>query len=129
MTDRAAPSISQQGDGTLAVSGYVTADNVVGLRNQGEQRLGAINSAHGEVEINLTGVENAHSILLSLLLCWQRAAIARHQTLIYSGISERLLSLSTLSGLNQHLPGFDRAPAVRPDSLPDVPSEQRAQEH
>lgn len=123
MTDRAAPSIRQQGDGTLAVSGYVTADNVVGLRAQGEQRLGSVNSANGEVEINLTGVENAHSILLSLLLCWQRAAIARHQTLIYSGISERLLSLSALSGLNQHLPGFDRAPVLLPDAPPDVSSE------
>lgn len=115
MTDRAVPSVSQQGDGGLAVAGYVTADNVAILRSEGEQLLGSLGP---EVEINLAGVENAHSILLSLLLCWQRAAIARHQKLIYSGISERLQSLSALSGLNQHLPGFHHTSSV--------PSEQRA---
>lgn len=116
MTAGAAPSIRQEADSTLAVCGQITADNVVALRSEGEQWLGSLGR---EVEINLAGVENAHSILLSLLLCWQRAAKARNQNLIYSGISERLLSLCALSGLGQHLPGFHHA-------LP-VPSKEPAQ--
>jgi len=109
MTAGAAPSIRQEADSTLAVCGQVTADNVVALRSEGERWLGALGQ---EVGINLAGVENAHSIVLSLLLCWQRAANARNQTLIYSGISERLLSLCALSGLSQHLPGFHLARPV-----------------
>ncbi|MEX0606083.1 MAG: STAS domain-containing protein [Marinobacter sp.] len=109
MTAGAAPSIRLRSEGTLAVSGEVTADNVVALRQEGERQLAASGC---DVEITLAGVENAHSILLSLLLCWQRAAKVREQKLIYSGMSERLSSLSALSGLSQHLPGFHQAPPV-----------------
>lgn len=116
MIGGAAPTIRQETDGTLAVCGQVTADNVVVLRSEGERWLGSFDR---EVEINLAGVENAHSIVLSLLLCWQRAANARNQNLIYSGISERLLSLCALSGLSQHLQGFHHS---RP-----VPSKEPAQ--
>lgn len=109
MKNPVGPSISPHGDGALVVVGHVTADNVVALRKEGERQLRTLGS---EVEIDLTGVENAHSIMLSLLLCWQRAAIARHQKLCYSGISDRLFSLCALSGLSEHLPGFHRAPSV-----------------
>lgn len=106
MTGGAAPLIRQEADGGLTVCGQITADNVVALRSEGERWLSSLGR---EIEINLAGVENAHSILLSLLLCWQRAANARHQSLTYSGIGERLLSLCALSGLSQHLPGFHHA--------------------
>ncbi len=114
MTGGAAPSIRQEADSTLAVCGQVTADNVVVLRSEGERWLGSLGR---EVEINLAGVENAHSIVLSLLLCWQRAAKACNQNLIYSGISERMLSLCALSGLSQHLPSFHHP---RPVAAPDL---------
>lgn len=73
------------------------------LRERGEQLIGELD---GPAELSLASLEAASSVVLSLLLCWQRAARARGQTLTFTGASERLRSLASLSGLNAHLPGL-----------------------
>ncbi len=88
----------------LELAGQVTADNVVCLRQQGEDWLSR-QSGQSVVTIDLSSVSTASSLLLSLLLCWHRAAAARSQTLTYEGASPDLLELSRLNGVSSWLTG------------------------
>ncbi len=90
--------------GTLSLSGRITADNVVALRDQGEQWL-ARHGDGGAVTVDLTGVESASSVLLSLLLCWHRAAASEGLQLHYAGVSGDLAELSRLNGVSRWLTG------------------------
>ncbi len=87
----------------LLVSGRVDADSVVDLRQQGEA---AIRSASTDLVVDLTELETAHSVVLSMLLCWQRLAGSLGRSLSYRGVSERLASLAALSHLDNQLSGF-----------------------
>ncbi len=93
----------QLADGVLVVTGEVSADTVVSLRKQGEKLIG---TASGSLVVDLDGLVTAHSVVLSMLLCWQRLA---HQTgipLSFRGVSGRLASLAALSNLEDQLAGF-----------------------
>lgn len=96
-------AVTRAGERLLALSGVVTPDNVADLRAAGEQLIAAEGQ---DLTVDLSAVECAHSVVLSLLLCWQRLAASRNLTLTFSGVSERLHSLAALSGLVDHLPGF-----------------------
>ena len=98
----AAPQ-AQLSDGVLMVSGHVDFDSVVGLRRQGEA---LITSGSQTLTVDLEALENAHSVVLSLLLCWRRLAAARNVELSFRGVSDRLASLAALSNLDAELPGF-----------------------
>ena len=97
-----APGIVRDG-ATLRVTGDVDADTVRALRKQGEQE---IQQADGTLEVDLSGLGTAHSVVLSMLLCWQRLALSRHCHLSFTGASERLRSLAALSNLQDQIPGF-----------------------
>lgn len=101
MSDRL-PGIVRNGK-TLCVTGDVDADTVLALRKQGEQE---IRQADGTLEVDLSGLGTAHSVVLSMLLCWQRLALSRHCLLSFTGASERLRSLAALSNLQDQIPGF-----------------------
>jgi phospholipid transport system transporter-binding protein len=87
----------------LAVSGPIDPLTVVALRKEGEA---LILSSKTDLVVDLADMATAHSVVLSLLLCWQRLARGRSQTLHFAGVSERLGSLAALSGLDEQLPGF-----------------------
>ncbi|WP_404363812.1 lipid asymmetry maintenance protein MlaB [Marinobacter sp.] len=115
MTDGAgAPGVAPDEDGRLVVTGEVTADSAVGLRADGERLIRSRNvrdsapagKAGTEIGIDLQGVVTASSIVLSLLMCWQRLAVSEGLHVRYSGISDRLHSLASLSGLDRQLSGF-----------------------
>ena len=93
----------QLSDGVLIVSGEVTADTVVGLRKQGEK---LIRSVSADLVVDLDGLVTAHSVVLSMLLCWQRLAHQAGITLSFRGVSGRLVSLAALSNLDDQLAGF-----------------------
>jgi phospholipid transport system transporter-binding protein len=93
----------QLSDGALAVSGEVTPDTVVSLRNEGEK---LIRSVSGDLVIDLDGLVTAHSVVLSMLLCWQRLAHQAGITLSFRGVSDRLASLAALSNIDDQLVGF-----------------------
>lgn len=95
-------------DSTLTVSGEVNADTVVALRKQGEKLLEAVNV---DLVVDLGSLLTAHSVVLSLLLCWQRLANRQGISLSYRGVSERLASLAALSNLDDQLPGFSSGSA------------------
>ncbi|MGM0766983.1 MAG: STAS domain-containing protein [Pseudomonadota bacterium] len=88
---------------TLTLSGDIDPLNVLALRQQGESLIA---SAPGSLTVDLSNLGTAHSVVLSLLLCWQRLAAGRGQALVFSGASGRLVSLASLSGLDEQLPGF-----------------------
>ncbi|WP_166254071.1 STAS domain-containing protein [Marinobacter salicampi] len=100
-----APAIRQLSDHKLAVSGQVDASSVLPLRAEGERLIGACQPEQN-LCIDLAELATASSIVLSLLLCWQRQATARKITLQYSSVGERLHALASLSNLDKHLSGF-----------------------
>lgn len=87
----------------LTVSGSIDPLTVVALRKEGEK---LIRGSKVDLTVDLTAMSSAHSVVLSLLLCWQRLALSRSQTLTFAGISDKLGSLAALSGLDDQLPGF-----------------------
>jgi len=93
----------QLSDGALVVSGEVTTDTVVSLRKQGEK---LIRPASGDLVVDLAGLVTAHSVVLSMLLCWQRLAHQAGISLSFRGVSDRLASLAALSNLDDQLAGF-----------------------
>ncbi len=97
------PAQIQLKDQVLYVTGEVRSDTVVALRKQGEQLIA---SAGGDLQVDLGGLEEAHSVVLSMLLCWQRFAARRNIRLTCQGVSQRLASLAALSNLEGQLPGF-----------------------
>lgn len=90
-------------DGALIVSGEVTTETVVGLREQGEK---LIRAASENLVVDLEGLVAAHSVVLSMLLCWQRLARQSGISLSFRGVSDRLASLASLSNLDDQLAGF-----------------------
>lgn len=95
---------AQLADNVLTISGAVNADTVGALRTKGEE---LISTAGKELVVDLERLETAHSVVLSMLLCWQRLARQRRVSLSYRAASERLASLAALSNLGSQLPGFD----------------------
>ncbi len=91
-------------NGKLSLSGDVTPENVVGIRGEGE-RLIAETSGPAMVA-DLSDLGAAHSVILSLLMCWVRHAESEGISLRFEGVGERLRSLAALSGLDEHLSGF-----------------------
>lgn len=98
----------QLSEDALIVSGEVTPETVVGLRNEGEK---LIRSASADLVIDLGGLVTAHSVVLSMLLCWQRLAHQAGISLSFRGVSGRLASLAALSNLDDQLAGFGLEPA------------------
>lgn len=90
-------------DGVLMVTGEVSADTVAALRQQGEK---LIRAATGNLVVDLNGLATAHSVVLSMLLCWQRLAHQAGIALTFRGVSGRLASLAALSNLDDQLAGF-----------------------
>ena len=84
----------------LIVQGEVSATNVLPLRSQGEALIA---SAKGDLVVDLQGLESAHSVVLSMLLCWHRLASERGFSLSFRGANEGLLSLAALSNLEDWL--------------------------
>ena len=97
-------------DNRLSVTGDITSDNVLAIRGEGERLIAGNNQ---EVVVDLSGLGAAHSVVLSLLLCWMRLARSRGQRLSFEGVDGQLGSLAALSGLGsglgEHLPGLSRS--------------------
>ena len=96
------PGMTLTGD-RLDVSGDITPANVLAIRSEGERLITGQNKS---LVVDLAGLGAAHSVVLSLLLCWMRLARSRDQGLRLEGAGDRLRSLAALSGLDRHLPGL-----------------------
>ena len=90
----------------LNVTGDISPANVVAVRNEGERLIAGQTQ---DLVIDLSGLGAAHSVVLSLLLCWLRLAGLRSQSLHLQGMGDRLRSLAALSGLEEYLPEQSRS--------------------
>ncbi|HET8848729.1 MAG TPA: STAS domain-containing protein [Marinobacter sp.] len=98
-------ALSVRGD-TLMLSGQIDSGSVMDVRRKGEALL-ADNAVL--TRVNVSGVETASSVVLSLMLSWLRHAASRQRMLVFEGANERLRALAALSNLHHQLPGFAEA--------------------
>lgn len=98
-----APARAELTGRILTVSGYIDPLTVLSVRKQGEALIA---SAPDDLTVDLSGMGTGHSVVLSLLLCWQRCAARNGHSLRFSGASDQLVALASLSSLDEQLPGF-----------------------
>lgn len=91
-------------DGEMIVTGEVNAASVIALRQQGEQLISGIRD---DLVVDVSGLETAHSVVLSMMLCWERLARKQGMGLSFRGINGRLASLASLSNLSAWLTRAD----------------------
>ncbi|OEY65194.1 STAS domain-containing protein [Marinobacter sp. X15-166B] len=87
----------------LTVTDNVTPEQVLPLRTRGEELVAQVPSP---VVIDLAGVTEPHTVVLSLALCWMRAAQAQGKTVEFVGAGRSLQALAALGGVTDLLPGF-----------------------
>lgn len=108
------PRLALEGD-RLSVAGEIGPDNVCAARSEGER---LIRKHSQDIVVDLSALGAAHSVVLSLLLCWLRLARSRNQALSLEGVGDRLRSLAALSGLDGHIPGLAVPAGYSPDPSP-----------
>lgn len=91
-------------DGDMIVTGEVDASSVLALRQQGEKLIGTVKDG---LVVDVSGLETAHSVVLSMMLCWERLARNLGVDLSFRGINGRLASLASLSNLSAQLTRAD----------------------
>ncbi|MCG7199077.1 STAS domain-containing protein [Marinobacter pelagius] len=91
-------------DGEMIVTGEVDASSVLALRQQGEKLIGTVDDG---LVVDISGLETAHSVVLSMMLCWERFARRQGVDLSFRGINGRLASLASLSNLSAQLTRAD----------------------
>ncbi len=91
----------RRASGELSLSGRMDHDAAVDAREQGERLLA---EDPGPWRINLRGLESAHSGVLSLLLCFLRAADRHQRSITFVEMPDRLYDMARMSGLDQLLP-------------------------
>jgi phospholipid transport system transporter-binding protein len=87
--------------GRCRIQGPVTLLNVQALRAQGLRLL-----AGQDAVIDLSGVTQADSAALSLLLEWSRAAAAQGRSLRFESANTNLRTLAALYDVRELLPGL-----------------------
>lgn len=85
----------------LLLSGELDAGSVIKARAEGEAY---IETMRGCCVLDLKALQSAHSMVLSLVLCWLRAAQRQGVELAIEGMSERLYDMARVSGLDALLP-------------------------
>jgi len=88
-------------DQQLQVSGVITFDNALGLRQQGER---LISKAAEHCEIDFSQVTRAGSAALTLLFSWLRHSANLQKTLVFTNLPDDLLGVAQVSGVDQILP-------------------------
>ncbi|MGO1502172.1 MAG: STAS domain-containing protein [Marinobacter sp.] len=94
-----APRVQME-SGVLSLAGAIDAHNVAPVRAEGER---LIKTASGNLAVDLEGLSSAHSVILSMLLCWSRLAEKQNVSLAFTGAPDRLVSLAALSNLEDWL--------------------------
>ena len=83
------------------LSGKVAFDNLANVRQAGEALIGG---AAGEtVHFDCSGLQEANSVTLVLLIAWRRSAVADGKSVVFTGTSVALRNIAAFSGLNEVL--------------------------
>lgn len=93
-----AAELLRDSDGTLQLVGHIDFDNVIKCRRHGERLLEA---SSGPVRISLARLERPSSIVVSLLLGWQRHALRQQKLLHFQSPPKALRQIITVCGLDE----------------------------
>jgi len=96
------PTVQVEG-GVLSVSGAIDAHTVISLRAEGERLIKTASESLKSLVVDLAGLSNTHSAALSMLLCWSRLAEKQGISLSFREAPDRLISLASLSNLEDWL--------------------------
>jgi phospholipid transport system transporter-binding protein len=86
-------------DGRFRVRGSVTLASVQALLDEGKQAF-----AGDDLRIDLSGVTEADSSAVALMLDWAREATARGARICFENLSENLRTLISLYDVGEFLP-------------------------
>lgn len=101
MSAQSSAIVQKEDDRRLKLSGTLLEPDVRAVRKEGERLLGELGG--GECTVDVAGLDNASSIVLSLMLCWKREAVRRHIDLRFEGANERLFDLAEMSHVANYL--------------------------
>ena len=96
-----APKIVRKSHQQLQVSGRIGFDNARDLEQQGRH---LICQASDYFQIDFSAVSHAGSAALTVLFCWLRYAVHLRKKIEFTGLSEDLLGVAKVSGVDQILP-------------------------
>ena len=88
-------------DGGGRLAGTVTFDNLDEVRRAGEALIGAAEAR--TVEIDCSGLNEASSLAVALLVAWRRAAGASGKSIVFRDTPRALRNIATFSGVNELL--------------------------
>lgn len=80
------------------LAGAVTFDNLDEVRRVGEALIGAAEAQ--TIEIDCSGLNEASSVAVALLVAWRRAAGASGKSIVFRGTSRALRDIASFSGVN-----------------------------
>ena len=90
---------------TIAVVGDIDVHSVLLARCEGEALLRGMDKV---CEVDLIGLGQAGSVVMSMLLCWRRLADAKSMDLSIVNVPQRFSELCRASGLDRVLFGSHR---------------------
>ncbi|PAV25330.1 ABC-type transporter Mla MlaB component [Tamilnaduibacter salinus] len=99
-----APSLTVDRDGRFLLAGRVGASDVVRLREEGERAIAGVTG--DDCRLDLSGLDNASSIIVSLLLRWQQSAARQGVSLRCLGASDDLCAMARMGGVAHTIPGL-----------------------
>lgn len=97
----------------LSPGNSLTNQNAAAVLRDGLARV-----AQGDVEVDCSGLAQADSAAVAVLLAWHRAAVTRGQALVLRGVPAPLAQLASLYGVDGLL---GLASAVEPADTPPRP--------
>lgn len=98
---KASYSVEKEAGGCFKLSGKLLEPDVRAARKEGERLISEQGS--GECKVDIAELENASSVVLSLMLCWKREAVRRNIDLHFEGANERLYDLAQMSRVADYL--------------------------
>ncbi|MBU6949985.1 MULTISPECIES: STAS domain-containing protein [unclassified Hahella] len=99
---------AQSREMALSIAGTVDLSNVADLLAEGEKAVQSADAA-SPLRIDVSLVENAQSVLISLLLRLVAAAEAKGLNVSVSGLSGKMFDIARVSGVETVLPLADES--------------------
>ena len=93
----------EQAIAVLRLSGCIGFDNCIEVVREGELKLSSCRQ-NEQVALDVSGVENAHSVLLSVLLRWLASAEMQKLKMSVTGLSGKMFEVARVSGIETVLP-------------------------
>ena len=97
---RAQCRLERTGDGRYALLGDLGLESAAGILGRGEAAF----SGRPEVAVDLSGVTDADSAGLAVLIEWTRAARSEGRLIRFFGMPSRLGDIARIGGVNDLLP-------------------------